>query len=366
MKVNLYGSIWGCTGYANHTKHLANALCNIGVDVSLQCQVPQGWERVVNDNELKMITKPVHKDGIDLMIDLPQNWRMVSSERRPFVGFFIWEGDCVPEHYMKYLMDENVKQIWVPSKHTKQAILNTWKEPHPELIDKIKIVPHGVDTKIFKPEEPKEKDIFTFLANKGWRHNLDRGGIQYLVKAYLEEFKTNENVELVIKINPAYGIPNIQSLIQQLDIKNENKPSLSFVTQEVNVNELYKIYNHCDVFVSTSMAEAFNLGGLEAMACGKPTLQTTFGGQKDYMSKLSSWGLDKGKLIPVNWEIMYEEVKWFLPDIDDIKKKLRYCFENQDEVKEKGKQALIESKEWTWKKSAEKAKICLKEITNDN
>ena len=377
MKVNLYGSIWGCSGYANHTKHLVNALCDIGVDVSLQSQVPQGWERVVNDNELKMITKPIHMDGIDLMIDLPTNWKMVSSERQPFIGFLVWEGDKIPEYWIDYLLDDAVTQIWVPSQHTKKAIENTIANMKNDefpilstneinILNKIKIVPHGVDKEIFKPEEPKkEKEVFTFIATKGWRHNLDRGGLQYLIKAYSEEFTSKDKVEMLIKLNTAYGIPDIQQLLTELDIKNVDKPKLSFITQEMTLKDLNNFYNYGDVFVSTTMAEAFNLGGIEAMACGKPTLQTNFGGQTDYMTRDNSFKIEQGEMIPVTWETMYEEVCWFKPDIDDIKKQLRYCFENKDIVKAKGKNAKLTTDKWTWIESAKKAKVCLEEINND-
>ena len=56
MKLNIHGSILGNTGYDHHTRNLANALDKVA-DCKLLVPLAQGWERAVNDAELRMITK---------------------------------------------------------------------------------------------------------------------------------------------------------------------------------------------------------------------------------------------------------------------------------------------------------------------
>ena len=51
---------------------------------------------------------------------------------------------------------------------------------------------------------------------------------------------------------------------------------------------------------------------------------------------------------------MYEGNQWSTPSILDLRKKIRYAFENQKEVEQKGKQALEDIKKLTWEKSAKK------------
>ncbi len=46
----------------------------------------------------------------------------------------------------------------------------------------------------------------------------------------------------------AYGT-NIENFIKELNIKNEDKPKLSFITQNLNFEELPKIYQSADIFV---------------------------------------------------------------------------------------------------------------------
>ena len=54
---------------------------------------------------------------------------------------------------------------------------------------KIKIIQHGVNLDLFYPKDKPEK--FTFICNKGFRHLEDRGGIQYAIRAYLEDKNGN-------------------------------------------------------------------------------------------------------------------------------------------------------------------------------
>ena len=48
----------------------------------------------------------------------------------------------------------------------------------------------------------------------------------YIHKA--EEFNSDENVELLIKINPAYGIPNMEAFKEYLLPKKEKLPKILF------------------------------------------------------------------------------------------------------------------------------------------
>ena len=55
----------------------------------------------------------------------------------------------------------------------------------------------------FYPDKKEENDKLIFIANKGWSQGIhDRGGMQWLIKAFSEEFTKDDNVELRLKINP--------------------------------------------------------------------------------------------------------------------------------------------------------------------
>lgn len=365
LKINITGPIFSGDGYSSHTRNLANALYKIA-DVKLSTQLMTGWERQVNDEELKMITKPGKENDVNIIISTPHYWKM-------FLGtgincaYCIWEGDRVPESYIEEMKNSKIDYIFVASNHTKQAILNVLKseehkiyeETNKEIIDKIKIIPHGVDPTKFFPKEIKH-DKFSFVSTKGWRGtNWDRGGVQYLIKAFCEEFRKDEQVELFIKLNPAYINQDI--LKQALTLMNlpEDRSLIRFVLDMMPYEKLVDVYNQSDVFICPTRSEAFNIPGLEAMACGLPTIQTNFGGQTDYMSDKNSLFINY-ELERVKDDLMYEEVQWAIPDINHLRAQMRWAFEHQNEIKQMGKQALEDSKQWTWEQTSLKIVDILK------
>jgi hypothetical protein len=155
MKINVIGSILGTTGYDSHTRNLANALYKLA-DVKLSTMLTPDWQRLVNDAELNMITKPGSEDDINIIISTPHTWKLYTGLGIN-CGYCIWEGDKVPQSYIEEMLNPNIDLIFVPSEHTKQAILNTL---NPEKLygigqiefiieKKIKIIPHGVDLRLF-------------------------------------------------------------------------------------------------------------------------------------------------------------------------------------------------------------------------
>jgi glycosyltransferase involved in cell wall biosynthesis len=334
----LVGNIWGSSGYANHTRNLAKAIDKI-IPVKLETQIYPGYEMQIDDQELEMI-KRNGEYNIVLMITLPIYWNKFIEKDKKNLGFLVWEGDKIPLCWLKECLNPFIHRILVPSKHTKDAIIRTAEENGINIENKIWIIHHGVDIDRFKPKENKDK-IFRFLCNKGYRNKEDRGGIQYAIQAFIEEFK-EENVEMIIKLNPAYPPGNLPI-----------HPKIKIITEDYNLDELIKLYQNCDVFVSTTRAEAFNIPCIEAMACGKPVITTNFGGQTDFCNTNNGWIVD-GELKLVEHEVMYEETKWLTPDIKLIRESMREAYEHPQFCREKGILARTTAEQFTWEKSAKK------------
>jgi len=364
-KVNLIGGIFDSSGFSSHIRQLANSMHEQGIQVRLDCQKPYGWERNVNDAELLMLNREFTEDMTSILVGFPQFLPLVWAENpKETIMFLIFEGDKIPEYWLEYLYDERTSQIWVPSQHVKNAILNTctnidWQPNLDiELLNKIHIVPHGVNNILFKPEEKKKDKPFTFLINKGWRGGMDdRGGVQYALKAFDEEFK-DDDVKLILKINPAYNSPdwNIEQELINLGISKSNKILIN--TQFIDYKQLPAFYADADVYINACRAEGFGLPGLEAHAMGLPTIQTNFGGQLDYMKKSTDYYIDYD-LEEVTFDINYEGVQWATPKIDHLRKLMRHCYNNQDEVKKKGSRAKVDACKWGWCEAAKKVKRLL-------
>lgn len=361
VKINIIGNFIGSDGYTAHSKGLANALYK-QADCKIMTQLQQGWEGQVNDAEFDMITKAERKEDWNVIISIPHMWKMFLGTGKN-ACYCVWEGDKVPESWIDEFLNPKIDLILVPSEHTRRAIWNTYFDisiPYNlsgedlKFWNKVKIVPHGIDRSKFYKTNQEKGDTFTFVCNKGWRGNLtDRGGVQYLLKAFAEEFSKDEKVKLRLKLNPAYINPQIvEQAFNYLGLP-EDRPPIEIIPSLMNEKQLNEFYNSGDYFICPNRAESFGLPGLEAMGCGLANIQTNYGGQTDYMT-------DKNSLF-VDYELgfseevpAYEGIKWATPKIESIRKQLRWAFENQDKIKEMGRQAEEDSKKFTWDLSAEK------------
>lgn len=379
--INVIGQLLGSSGYANHTRGLVNELNKL-TECKLTTNLVPGFERQVNDQELEMIKRQEDYD-INLIITHPLHWRANLSAKRNWV-YLVWEGDKIPQWILEECMNENIEKIIVPSQHTRQAVANTtYSEEHNKIIDKLVVIPHGHNPEVFYPISPvkyegllgdlqdvthaekieadpslKDGEVkvtfspFRFLANKGLRNLEDRGGLQYLIKAYLEEFTKKDNVELTLKINPAYGIPNLLEMFPEL--KNPDNPKIIYIHEEYTTKQLNELYNQCDVFVSPTRAEAFNIPCLEAMACGKPVITTNYGGQTDYVIDGQTGVLLDYDLVDVTHEVEYEETKWAIPKHEDLRKALRSLYQHRDNTnwRAQSNNCIEEARKLTWANTA--------------
>jgi len=364
--INVIGNLFGTSGYSCHTRGLVNELNKLTECKIITSLVP-GFEKQLNDAELEMLKRERDFD-INLIITHPLYWRGNLDSKRNWV-YLIWEGDSVPAWIVEECRNKKIEKIIVPSYHTLLALTTSLKDDPQmkEILYKTKLVPHGHNPKDFYPiimgqekiydgvDRPEcgiknpPGPLFRFLANKGLRNLEDRGGIQYLIEAYLSEFTESEDVELILKINPAYGVPNLLKMFP--NIKAKGVPKITFIPEEYTVKQLNELYNSCDVFVSPTRAEAFNIPCLEAMACGKPVITTDFGGQLDFVNSQNGW-IVGGELTEVTHEVEYEGIKWFNVNIDELKQKLRWAFLHPDTCKRKGECSQNSIKNLTWANTA--------------
>ena len=364
FKINfICPSFFGTSGYVAHARGLINALDKV-MDVKISSQLPQDWERQVNDQELLMLKKSDSKDRIQIILDLPFNWLQYANKYFN-CAWLIFEGDKIPLSWVPIIKDHRINQVWVPSTHVYNAIKNTLigEEYEKQMtMNKVKIVPHGVNLELFKPEERK-KDLFTFLINKGFRNQYDRGGMQHGIKAFIEEFKKGE-ARLVLKLNPAYAM-SPQDLINfinftciQSNKKSDEIGEIIFNYDAMLTHMLKDLYNNTDVLLNPTEAEAFSLPCIESMACGKPVITTNYGGQIDFVTNSNGWLIDY-ELHEVRHELMYEGINWAKPDIEHIKKTMRLALSDKESYATKAQNALKQALNFTWKNSALKAQELL-------
>jgi len=145
MRVNLIGTIFGTSGYASHVKGLLNALSDLVEEIHLETPLPSNWLSLVNDAELRAIQAPHFDDGVTVMVGTPPYWNLGKNQPcKKFLGFVVWEGDMIPASWIEPLLEAD--GVLVPSQHVLDAIQKTFLSNGYKPLDKIGLVPHGVDT----------------------------------------------------------------------------------------------------------------------------------------------------------------------------------------------------------------------------
>lgn len=169
--------------------------------------------------------------------------------------------------------------------------------------NKIRYLPNGVDTRLFRPGPERENNLILFVG----RISYDKG-----LHVLLDSLKNvKRRVHLVI-IGPPGGNAAYLSGIQQ-QIIDENKKGIHKITY-LGAQEKATVAKWCrkaSIFVSSSFREAFGLAIIEAMSCGSAVIATSVGGIVDVVDNGKS-----GVLIPPNDKVKLAEAIQNLLDDD--------------------------------------------------
>ncbi len=89
----------------------------------------------------------------------------------------------------------------------------------------------------------------------------------------------------------------------------------------------------------------------EAAACGLPVIATNYSGLAVHLDQWA-YALDDWELVPAPGESDGLPGLWANPSIDEVAERMRWCYEHQDEARQKGQQgaAWLRANQ-TWKQS---------------
>jgi len=174
---------------------------------------------------------------------------------------------------IKLLVNKSSKTITISTGSLKACLESGLKK------DKFEIIPFGVDTRFFQPENLlKDKEIFQILSIG---YLIERKGFEYLITAVEEVLKVHNNVKLKIVGSGPLEV-RIKKLIKELGLEETIE-----IIGNVSDEKLLEIYNLSDLFVLPSIVdsqgntEGLGVVLLEAMACKLPVIASNIGGIPD-------------------------------------------------------------------------------------
>ena len=203
---------------------------------------------------------------------------------------------------------EYIDYFIAPSKFVEDSLINEGISK-----EKIFIVPFGVDIEKFKPVEKDYNGTFK-VAFSGNVNN--RKGIPYLIQAWKELNLKDAELNLYGRV-----YPETKKYFKDANKYNIKTHGFINVTKELPKNH---------IFVFPSLLEGSAKVVYEALACGLPIITT-------YNSGSVIRDEQEGFIIPIQ-------------DIEAIKEKILYFYNNRSEIKKFGMRARKLAEKYIWEK----------------
>lgn len=352
------------SGYGRVTNQIVKRLIKAGFDVINHGYQTRGREHKVDGiftmldcggvaYGANIIPKYLEKYERDVYITLFDPW--IFPDKMPFLGK-PWipyvPVDAKPVSSLLKNMLQHAYEVVCYSEFAKREL------------EKIGIhsvnIPHGVDTKVYKPlSEKKKKDLRkkfgieedAFVVGSVGANLWDRKDFPRMIRIFAEFVKKNkpENTYLYIHASPdgesgkRYNLAELAKLygvLGKVKYPRANAPKLTDI-------QMCQMYNTLDVYISTSRAEACGMPILEAQACGIPAIVPDNSAQPE-------WVIGHGWVIPCSDHIVVlttpQHNKWQLIDIDDAVSALTEAYKDAPLRKGYGEVARRAMLEYDWDK----------------
>ena len=240
----------------------------------------------------------IHFHGKDLTFPL-YSYKVKKPKIFQSHGFSL---DFYKRYFISRLIFKNIADLYIPISKNMQRELIEIGIPE----NRIRLLPNGIDAKIFHPSEKKIDNMVLFVGRITYTKGL------HILLESLRYLK--EKIHLVV-IGPSdWDIKYFREIVELME--NENKKGIHEITylgaqEQTNI---IKWYQKAAVFVLPSFIEAVGVVNLEALACETPAIATNIGGIPEVIQHGKN-----GLLVPPNNAIKLAEAIQYLLDNEDVR-----------------------------------------------
>jgi glycosyltransferase involved in cell wall biosynthesis len=343
---------WAATGYGEQTGQVTQRLKNDGHDVGIFSNYglegaasewqgmrvwPRGAEQYSNDVTPAQMQEHFQNSKSDtpLLITLYDVWVFKGAQwdNWPIASWVPIDHAPCPAEVARWLAKPNVTPIAM-SKFGKQQLENIGLESL--------YVPHGIDTKTFKPTPylindkgeqvtgneligfSEDKFIVMFAAaNKGVYPSRKAFAENLIAFRMFSDLHDDAVLYLHTEQFGGMGGINLNDLLSAIELKPDK---VRFVDQYAYRGPLSKeylaaCYTAADVFLACSKGEGFGVHVPEAQACGTPVIVSDYSAQPELVGH--GWIVDGQP----DWDPM-QRSWWITPNINTIVEALEQAYAN--------------------------------------
>lgn len=370
-KVFIKGPYLTQSGYGHHTRTVIKALetrsdlFDIYVQPIMWGHTSWLWEdneeRDKYDEYLQKTIGYLQTGGnfdMSIQVTIPNEWENLAP-----INIGVTAGIEVDTISSKWIEHSTaVNKILTISEHSKNSFVDTvYKYVNDATGEEMDFKCHKPVESISYPAltyEPKKLDLnittnFNFLcvAQLGPRKNVET-----LIKCFVEKFKDDENVGLIVKANSAKNSKidrnhTLKKFKHLLDSFEDKKCKVYLLHGYLNDEEMAGLYTHPKVkaFVSATHGEGFGLPIFESACYGLPVIATDWSGHLDFLympqknkklkkkhmfSKIS-YTLKEVQEEAVWPGVIEKESKWAHPEEGSIKMNLEEVYKDHGRFKKR-------------------------------
>ena len=362
MKVLYLGHYREGTGWAQAAQDYILAMDSVGIDVVCRnIQLTHKYEDV--PERILELEQNSYKD-CDVCIQHVLPHHLVGTKRfKKNIAYFVSESTSIkPTSWFNHL--QTVDQVWVPNQELLSGLVSD--NLFPDEPDRVKLVPHtfsmdkyqsdntfvkGINQsgmRQYRPMHIQELDYkfkFYYVGDLN-----DRKNIESIVTAFHSEFDTSEPVGLILKVKKFGLLPEqIESITRSMcdtikgklrmykDLSEYHQEAI--IPVEMSEEDICSLHHYGDCFVCVSHGEGWSIPSFEAMCFGSTPICSDTGGPQDFISDDPATGTLIGgtrcvcdcedSAFP---ELFTGREEWFLPSESELKKAMRYYYENHGKL----------------------------------
>jgi glycosyltransferase involved in cell wall biosynthesis len=277
------------TGYGRVVRELASALAAAGHELTVlglgQLNAPNAVPyRLATWADVRAIddfVDALRLERPDVLITVGDPWvfqelpgmrsRHAEMQNLKWLAYFPVDGEPLPEAWKRWIAAVDVPVVfcnWTADLVEREM----GRRPH--------VIPHGVDTRVFKPADKTHAKSRVGVSGAFVvgcvAANQQRKNLPALVKAFATFAKDKPDAMLYLHTQ-IDGYWDVEELVRHFGIEPKTRATLNLDPHRgVDDQTLATVYNAFDVFVLPTMAEGFGLPIIESQACGVPCLVTNY------------------------------------------------------------------------------------------